>query len=111
MIQLAEAAPRAPASARIASIKLSVIAGMIGDTETLAWTPALESASIAASLLAGAEARGSSVPERRGSRLVTEIETAVSSRCGQLGQQVEIAEDPRRLGGDRDRMPCFEAQL
>ena len=81
MIQLAEPTPTAPARSRIDSINSSVIAGITGAIETCAGTPAATSRPSAASRLAGAEARGSSRPDSRGSRLVTDIPTATSRCC------------------------------
>ena len=56
----------------------SVIAGITGAIEQCTGTPAATSFPSAANRLAGAAARGSSLPDSFGSSVVTEIATAAS---------------------------------
>ena len=86
------------------SISASLIAGMTGATITAVGMPAADNCRSASSRRPGVAARGSIVRASLGSSVVTDSATLARLRSAMPRENVEIAQDQRRLGDDADRM-------
>ena len=78
---------------------------MIGATITAVGTPASESARSASSRVGGVAARGSILRAIRRSSVVTDSADAAEICARHPREDVDVADDERRLGDDADRMP------